>query len=268
MTTDRTSRRDLIASAVLGGALLAARADGAEAQGTAMTTTIYELRTYRLVRGGDQAQRLAAYLRDALLPAARRAGCGPIGVFSLSTGQGSPAIYVLIPHPSLESVLSLPEKLAADVGYRGPAEPFLAAMATDPPYLSLDVKLMRGFPHFPKVEPPPAQPRLFELRTYHSHSQRAGAKKIEMFDTAGEIAIFRRNGLTPVFFAQDLTGPALPSLTYMLTYPSLAAREQVWRAFAADPEWKTLSTTPGFTDPEIVSGIDSLYLSPAPYSQI
>jgi len=40
-----------------------------------------------------------------------------------------------------------------------------------------------------------------ELRTYESHSKKANLKKIEMFNT-GEIAIFRRAGLSPVFFAK------------------------------------------------------------------
>jgi len=54
----------------------------------------------------------------------------------------------------------------------------------------------------------------------------------------------------------------------MLTYDDMAAREKNWAAFAADPEWKKLSTTPGFTDPEIVSSISNTFLRPAPYSQI
>ena len=39
-------------------------------------------------------------------------------------------------------------------------------------------------------------------------------------------------------------------------------------AFSGDPEWKKLSTTPGYTDPEIVSNISNTYLRPAAYSQI
>jgi len=54
----------------------------------------------------------------------------------------------------------------------------------------------------------------------------------------------------------------------MLAFADQAAREQAWRTFIADPEWKTLIETPGFTDPEIVSSIDSLLLAPTPYSEI
>jgi hypothetical protein len=45
-------------------------------------------------------------------------------------------------------------------------------------------------------------------------------------------------------------------------------RTRAWAAFVADPEWKKLSSTPGYTDPEIVSNITNVILSPTSYSQI
>ena len=38
--------------------------------------------------------------------------------------------------------------------------------------------------------------------------------------------------------------------------------------FGGDPEWRKLSSTPGYTDPEIVSNINNVLLRPASYSQI
>jgi len=120
----------------------------------------------------------------------------------------------------------------------------------------------------PRLEAPAVnKPRIFELRTYESHSKKANKKKIEMFNN-GEIAIFRRTGLKPVFFGETLIGQRLPNLTYMLTFDDMAARDKNWAAFGADPEWKKLSSTPGYTDAEIVSNISNLFLRPAPYSQI
>jgi hypothetical protein len=71
-----------------------------------------------------------------------------------------------------------------------------------------------------------------------------------------------------VFFGETLAGAGLPNLTYMLAYEDMAAHDKQWSAFAADPGWKKLSTTPGFTDPEIVSSISNMYLRPTAYSQI
>jgi hypothetical protein len=130
---------------------------------------------------------------------------------------------------------------------------------------------MVAFEGVPKLEVPAATkdntPRLFELRTYESHSKKANKKKIEMFNR-GEIAIFRRAGLAPVFFGETLVGAKMPNLTYMLAYPDMAAHDKNWGAFISDPEWKKLSTTPGYTDPEIVSNISNVFLRPTAYSQI
>lgn len=264
-------RRSMLAGAAIGGAALAS--GGAQAQRGAAKTTrqFYELRTYRLVHG-PMRERLNAYLRDAFIPAARRAGCGPVGVFTVAIGPGSPSVYVLVPYPTIADFVALPGKLRTDGSYLKAAEPFTNATPEGPPYSSMDVKLMQAFPHFPGIELSNASPsnstRIFELRTYFSHSAKAGATKIDMFDTGGEIEIFRRTGLKPVFFAQDLTGPRLPSLTYLLTFPDLATRERNWRTFAADPAWHKLIATPGLTDPEITTGIENQILSPTSYSQV
>lgn len=260
-------RRALLAGATWGGLTFAAA--GAAAQSRAATTApeIYELRTYHLVNGPMRA-RLDAYLRDAFIPAAQRAGCGPIGVFTVSIGPASPSVLVLIPHPTMADFAALPGRLSADPRHAQAGAAFLDATPTAPGFASLDVKLMRAFPHMPRLEKPASGARIFELRTYFSPSDKAGATKIDMFDTGGEIEIFRRTGLTPVFFAQDLTGERLPSLTYMLTFPDQATRERNWGRFGADPAWKKLISTPGLTDPEITTGIDNRVLSPTPYSQI
>jgi hypothetical protein len=232
-----------------------------------MDPEYYELRALRL-RRGPMAARVEQYMKEAFIPAARRAGCGPVGAFNISIGMGNPTVYVLIPHPTLESFVSLADKLGEDAEYKKASADYRALPATDPPYVNHEVQLLRAFPHLPRVEVPEARPRIFELRTYRSHSRSAGLKKIEMFDTGGEIALFRRLGLTPVFFAQALTGSHLPCLTYMLTYPDLATREKNWNAFRSDPEWKKLSTTAGYMDAEIVVDIENQILAPTGYSQI
>src|SRR5438445_645577 len=78
------------------------------------------------------------------------------------------------------------------------------------------------------------QPRIMELRTYESHSKKANMKKIEMFNT-GEIAIFRRAGLSPVFFGETMIGSRMPNLTYMIAFENMAAHDKAWAAFSTDP---------------------------------
>ena len=231
---------------------------------------LYELRLYHLRRGPRQ-KLFDDYLREAAIPATNRAGVGPIGVFNVMLGPDSPSLYVLIPYKSLEEFAGLDERLSADADYQKAGADFINAPATAPVYQRVESSLLVAFEGMPKLEVPAAtaekKPRAFELRTYESHSKKAHLKKVEMFNN-GEIAIFRRAGLQPVFFGQTRIGPKQPSLTYMLVYESLAARDKSWSAFGSDPEWRKLSTTPGYTDAEIVSNISNLLLRPTAYSQI
>lgn len=265
-------RRDFLKTSLAATGLtgLTAAFPSAAAEEKKTAREFYELRLYHLRRGPKQKV-FDDYLRDAALPALRRAGLGPVGVFHVMIGPDSPTTYVLLPYKSLEEFATLGARLDADAEYQKAAAEFAAAPATDPVYIRAESSLMIAFEGMPRLEVPAGaaekKPRIFELRTYESHSKRANKKKIEMFNL-GEIAIFRRAGLTPVFFGETLIGPKLPNLTYLLTYESMAAKDAAWARFGADPEWKKLSTTPGYTDPEIVSNISNVLLRPAPYSQI
>ena len=135
-----------------------------------------------------------------------------------------------------------------------------------------DDTLMTAFDAFPTVEAPTgpvAVPgRVFELRTYESHNETAGLKKIEMFEKGGELPIFARVGVTPVFFGRNTVGPRLPSLTYMLVFPDLATREKNWGVFRDDPEWVKLRSTPGHSNAEILTNIHVQILRATDYSQV
>jgi NIPSNAP len=265
------SRRQFLGSAVGAGVVAAAGAHRASGQESPVKTEFYELRQYRM-RIGAQPRRLADYLREAAVPALNRLGHAPIGVFDLATGE-TPTTFVLIPHPTLDGVRTLAARLAADAQHRQAGAPFLEAPAGDPPYAELKTELLVAFDSLPKIEVPAAvatrSPRIFELRTYQSHSEAASAKKMEMFTPRlGELEIFRRAGLQPVFFGRALASWRMPSFTYMLTFADEAARAKAWGAFGGDPAWNKLKATPGYSDPEILASITSVILRPADSSQI
>ena len=73
--------------------------------------------------------------------------------------------------------------------------------------------------------------RVFELRTYESPSDLDHKRKVEMMQS-GEELIFAKAGFTQVFYGDTLIGGHLPNLTYMLSFESLATRDQHWSAFA------------------------------------
>jgi hypothetical protein len=84
----------------------------------------------------------------------------------------------------------------------------------------------------------------------------------------GEMQIFERLGMRPVFFGETIAGPRQPNLNYMLSYDDLAARDKLWSAFANDPEWKKLSGEPQLKDAEIVANISNVILRPLRFSPI
>ncbi|SEG68764.1 NIPSNAP protein [Bryocella elongata] len=226
----------------------------------------YQLRTYTL-RTGPQLALMQEYLEKALIPALNKLKIGPVGAFKLDIGPETPTYYVLLPSSSAETLVMLDEQLAKDAEYLKAAAPFLAAPATAPPFVREERTLLGAFAAWPKLVAPKRGKRIFQLRTYESPMQAGHEHKVKMFDDA-EIAIFQRTGLTPVFFADTLVGTHMPNLTYMLTFADLAELTAHWAAFSADPEWHELSHKPGNTDPEIVSNISNLYLSPLACSQI
>jgi hypothetical protein len=233
--------------------------------------SVYEWRQYSL-RTGTQARRLDDYLQGALIPALNRLGHSPIGVFQVTFGLPTPTVFVLTPAATVDAFAARESKLDADDAFVKAAAPYFEAAATDPAYVRQDVSILTAFPQFPRIVVPAATaakgPRIFELRTYESPSERAHRAKVKMFAEMGEIDIFKRTGLTPVFFSRTLAGPRMPSLVYMLTHENLAARDKNWSGFASDPDWRKLAQTPGYTDPEIVSNITTIFLRPTAYSQI
>ncbi len=229
------------------------------------TPDVFELRCYTLRAGKQEA--LDAYLGKALVPAARRLGLGPVGVFT--DKSASPArVYVLLVHPSGDSVVTLPARLASDKNYAKAARDYLATPASDPVYSRVESSVLVGIEGMPRLEKTdPSRPRLLNLRVYESHNERAGRKKVEMFNK-GELAIFRRVGLTPVFFGQAVAGPLMPNLTYLLVFPDEAGRKAAWERFREDAAWKKLRAVPEYADKEIVSRITNVILTPAAYSEI
>ncbi len=256
----------------LGAALLPLLGRSASAQTAGKRPQLLELRRYRL-RSGPMVTRFNEYAKTVLLPALNRVGVKPVGAFSVLLGPDSPTLHLLLPHSSAESLVNLDAGLLeADPEYRKGAASVRALPATDPLYVRIESSLMQAFETLPELQAPTGaaavRSRVFELRTYESHSRTANRKKIEMFEKAGEIAIFRRLGMAPVFFGRDLVGPRLPSLTYMLVFPDVATRDKLWAAFGEDPEWVKLRSTPGYANADILSGTSSQLLRPTDYSQL
>lgn len=227
----------------------------------------YELRTYTL-KNEAQQQLVEDYYKNAAIPALNRLGMRNIGVFTELRPNGQTKMYVLFPYKLWDDFLTVQEKLAGDAAYLENGAAYLNADAAAPAYERIESSILKAFSHFPKLEAPEPKPRIFELRRYEHATEGAGKKKLEMFNDAGEIDIFKRLGFNPVFFGETLIGQLRPNLIYMITFDNMEAHDSHWKSFGADPELKKISTIPDYADAKLVSRITSTMLTPAGYSQI
>jgi hypothetical protein len=82
----------------------------------------------------------------------------------------------------------------------------------------------------------------------------------------GEIDVFKKVGMRPVFFGQTYIGQGMPHLTYMLAYADKAEEQRVWDAFRNDPGWHALRDNPRYAN--TVSTIHRVFLVPTDFSQL
>jgi len=258
-------RRDFLTAscfaglAPLGGVALAENASEASKK------DYYNLTLFNLASEAKQ-KALCDFLCDALIPALGRIGVGPVGAFRMAEGD-SQDVYVLMPHESVESLVTLRSRLGRDKEFFQAGAAFIDAPKSDPAYQRLESSLMLAFDGVPKLEvPSKKESRVFQLRTYESHSFERAAKKVEMFNEGGELEIFRRTGMPPVFFGQTLIGSRMPNLTYMLGFDDMEALAKGWDKFRVDPAWDKLKKDPAYKD--TVSNITNILLRPLQCSQI
>ena len=237
----------------------------------------YELRVYHLKSSANRGL-LDAYLSKALIPGLNRLGTKPVGVFVQQDQTGKPAttevtdplaVLVLVPHPSIQALAQCGWRLHSDPEYHSAGAEYLESAKASPAFERIDSWLMVAFAGMPMLELPvycrEKKPRMFELRTYESHSELKAIKKVEMFNR-GEIDLMREVELGPIFFGQTLIGSNLPHLIYMLSAENQEAHKKHWDAFRAHPKWDKMKNDPQYAD--TVSRITNRFLAPAPYSQI
>ena len=218
---------------------------------------------------GSNKSRVENYYQEAAIPALNKMGIQNVGVFNVMYGPNNPSLYVMIPHNHVETLMSYQEQLLDDSDYMKAAKDFLESDISNPAYVRVERGLMRAFAGMPQVESPKSskgESRILELRIYESHNYLKGQKKIDMFNNAGEIKIFRETGLTPVFFGETIFGQLMPNLTYMVAFKDMAEREQSRDVFRVSPGWAAIKDLAEYKD--TVSNITDIIMRPARCSQI
>jgi len=229
----------------------------------------YQLKVYTL-KDEKQEGIMDAYLKDAYLPALKRANIDDVGVFKLrpSNYQMANKIYILIPFESLEQFSTLEDVLAQDKSYLSAGMPYIKAKYDEPPYERINSTLMKAFPEMPmmrasKVEGP-KKDRVYELRSYESPTEATYKNKVDMFNAGGEVELFESLGFNAVFYAEVLSGDRMPNLMYMTTFPNMKKRDELWEAFSSSPVWNKIKTDPQYQNN--MNKLDKWFLYPTEYS--
>ena len=268
-------RRNFLSGSLVASALsLATTVDSpAQAGSTADTSApeYMDLRRYHLANGPG-VKLTTAFFAEALIPALNRLGIGPVGAFSVYFGPDSPSYYLLMPSSRLETLVTADLELAKDDVFMKSAAPFWDAPASTPPTFASRVPYCGRSRDIPRsLRPPPPQPRENASINFASISRRPTwitSARWRCFIKVS-LAFSRRPALREFFTRMHWSGPNLPNLTYMLSFPDMASLEADWEKFSADPDWKQLSADPKFNlDPPTVSNITSLVLHPLACSQV
>jgi hypothetical protein len=231
----------------------------------------YEIKIYHL-KSLEQEAKVEAYLKDAYLPAAHRAGIKNIGVFKpLATDTSAhKLIYVLTPLSSMEQLLSLPKVLEKDAAYLAAGKDYIDAAYKTPPYSRFETILLQAFTDMPLHQKPkldgPKSNRVYELRSYEGHTEKIYRNKVQMFNKGGEVPLFARLGFNAVFYGEVIAGSRMPNLMYMTTFNDKASRDAHWKSFSEDAEWNKLKVNPEYQNN--VSKNTSYFLFPTEYSDI
>lgn len=229
---------------------------------------IYEIRQF-VIGDGQSGEAVDQYMTEALLPALRRAGSGPVGAFAPADGESSKDRFLVVTYDSADQIPQVAAATDADEALTAARTAFEAKSDGKAPYVRINSELLIGMDCMPQLKAPTSvgteDTRVYELRVYESVNETMGDRKVQMFNE-GEVPIFLDCGIEPVFIGQGLVGPYTPSLTYLTAYPNNEEREKSWVAFRQHPDWKVLSGNEYYQG--TVSKIYKFVLKPLPGSEL
>jgi len=206
----------------------------AVAQPSAARTGLYCL-DYFYYRQGDQAGRLLQFLSSQVPLWTKHSRA--FGVFTAVMAPHAQTTLVLSGFSSPEQMVAAENRMEADSALQKARQEL--ERGTEPAFDSRQRVLLRTADFSPEIVPlaeKPQRPRYFEIRVYHSPTERQLRLVHERF-AGPEIQIFHRSGIHPILYGDTFAGPDMPNLTYIIPFNSLGDRERAWDTFGADPEW-------------------------------
>jgi hypothetical protein len=106
---------------------------------------------------------------------------------------------------------------------------------------------------------------LYELRIYDCVSGKL-PDLLKRFDTI-TLKLWEKHGIKQAGFWTTVIGESNQRLYYLLSWASLAEREQKWNGFATDPEWLTARAKTE-ENGAIVANVTNEILAPTSFSSV
>ncbi len=237
--------------------------------GQSRSQTFFEIKVYHF-ETAEQEKTIDEYLKGAYIPALHRNKIKQVGVFKPAGNDTlqDKRIYILIPLKSPQQFASLQEMLMVDPQLNSDGKAYLGASHKQPAFKRMESIFIKGFTDMPWLQLPSLRnelsKRVYELRSYEGPSEKMYAKKVEMFNKGGEIALFEKLDFNAVFYGSVIAGSRMPNLMYMTTFEDMPSRDAHWKTFFASPEWKSLSAQEYYKN--TVSKSEIILLHPAAYS--
>ncbi len=238
---------------------------------TSETREYYQVKIYRIDKDSQETT-LDQYLQTAYIPALHSLGIEKVGVFKPIEGENGTERFVMvfIPFSSLQEFENLDEKLSNDKEYLKKGKDYIEAPHDAPPYNRIESILMKSFksmPHFtiPELDSKPSE-RVYEFRSYEGATEQLYERKVEMFNDAGEVELFKKLEFNPVFFAEVISSAHMPHLIYMTTFSDMDSQEKHWDAFRVHPDWEKMKVMDRYQN--TVSSITKYLMYPTDYSDI
>ena len=231
----------------------------------------YQIKVYNIT-SSDQEMRVDDYLENAYLPALHKAGVRNVGVFKPieSHEAAGKKVFVFIPIKNLDQLNKIDGAILKDKNYLANGKEFINAAWDNPPYQRMESIVLKAFSEMPKYAVPdhstPPSEQIYELRSYEGPTEAKYRKKVEMFNKGGEVALFQKLEFQPVFFAEVISGSAMPNLMYMTTFSDMKSHDEHWDAFRNHPDWKKMKGMEEYK--HTVSHSDKWLMHPTDYSDI
>ncbi|MBQ9873849.1 MAG: NIPSNAP family protein [Thermoguttaceae bacterium] len=168
------------------------------------------------------------------------------------------AVFVVQESSNIENFLDLQRRTADNFSRFN--------LSDDLEFIDEEMTVLRSLVCQPRIEVPyRGRDRLLQLRTYNSPNYERNIAKARMFEQ-GELDLFRRCGMEPVFMGSAIFGSWIPNITYMLSFENDEARREGWDMFVRHPEWRQMSGDPQYA--RTATRIRNLFLRPSNGSQI